>query len=229
MQNALGPVIGNRLADAHKAALKPHLRERLALQASRSTPLGTIATGPDGRQSFAPSYLTPQAKATAPAAPVVESHAFLPGACVRVAATLEELAQYDCEPFPVLAAGAVMGREGRVVAHILYALLGLVAVELDGLVWGFRPEHLARLASPADAAGAFDPYTEPLALGDTVQGMDGRTGRVTLVEPLRLGMAFERGGAWCGSMNWRGSFRLLAKAEPMPTAAAWGSANGCPF
>ncbi|WP_156901447.1 hypothetical protein [Azohydromonas australica] len=223
MPNALGPVVGNRIADAHKATLKPHLRERLALQASRSTPVGTIATAADGRQSFVPGYLAPQHKAATPAAPVTESHAFLPGACVRVVATLEQLVQYDCEPFPVLAAGYVMNREGRVVAHVLYALLGLVAVELDGLIWGFRPEHLAQVALPAGAAGGFDPYTEPLALGDTVQGMDGRVGRVTLVEPQRLGVAFERGSAWCGPMNWRGSFRLLAKA------GAWECPDSCPF
>ena len=223
MQNALGPVVGNSLADAHKATLKPHLRERLALQASRSTPLGTIATDAHGRQSFAPGYLTPQGQATAPAAPVAESRTFLPGARVRVTATLEELAQYDFEPFPVLAANAAMGREGRVVEHILYGLLGWVAVELDGLVWGFRPEHLALVASSATAAGGFDPYTEPLALGDTVQGMDGRIGRVTLVQAQRLGVAFDRGSAWCGPMNWRGSFRLLAKAS------AWEFPDGCPF
>lgn len=222
MPNALGPVVGNRIADAHRAALKPHLRQRLALQASRSTPLGTIATAADGRQTFVPGYLTPQHKAASPAAPVTESRAFLPGAYVRVVATLEQLAQYDCEPFPVLAAGYVMNREGRVVAHVLYGLLGWVAVELDGLVWGLRPEHLALLASPAGAVG-FDPYTEPLALDDTVQGMDGRIGRVTLVEPQRLGVAFERGSAWCGPMNWRGSFRLLAKAS------AWECPDGCPF
>ena len=44
----LGPVIGNRIADAHKAALKPHLRERLALESGRSTPLGAISTGTHG-------------------------------------------------------------------------------------------------------------------------------------------------------------------------------------
>jgi hypothetical protein len=50
--------------------------------------------------------------------------------------------------------------------------------------------------------------------------MDGRIGRVTLVEPHRLGVVFERGSAWCGAMNWRGSFRPLAKA------GAWGCSNG---
>jgi hypothetical protein len=50
--------------------------------------------------------------------------------------------------------------------------------------------------------------------------MDGRIGRVTLVGPQRLGLVFERGSAWCGDLNWRGSFRLLAKAD------AWGSATG---
>jgi hypothetical protein len=50
---------------------------------------------------------------------------------------------------------------------------------------------------------------------------------VTLVQAQRLGVAFERGSAWCGDMNWRASFRLLVKAASTP--AAWGSADGCPF
>jgi hypothetical protein len=47
MSNALGllgPVIGNRLADTHVLVLKPHLRQRLALQACRSTPLASHAS-----------------------------------------------------------------------------------------------------------------------------------------------------------------------------------------
>jgi hypothetical protein len=59
---------------------------------------------------------------------------------------------------------------------------------------------------------AFEPYGEPLALGDTVQGMDGRIGRVSFIAPHRLGVAFEGGNAWCCDMVWRASFRLLAKA-----------------
>ncbi len=238
MQNALGPAVGNRLANAHKAVPAPHLRQRLALESCRSTPLGTIATGADGRLSFAPGYLTPQESARMPAAAVAENRTFLPGARVRVAATLQELSHYEHEPFPALAAWAVQGREGGVVEHVLYGLLGLVGVELDGmagLVWGFMPEHLAR-ACPAEgdderealeSGPAFDPYGEPLALGDTVQGMDGRIGRVTLLQAQRLGVVFERGSAWCGDMNWRASFRLLAKAASTPEA--WGSADGCPF
>jgi hypothetical protein len=240
MLNALGPVIGNRLADAHRATLKPHLHQRLALLTRRSTPLGTVATGADGRLSFAPGYLASQESAPLPAAPEAEDCTFLLGARVRVTATLEELSSYDHEPFPALAAWAVQGREGGVVEHVLYGLLGLVGVELDGmagLVWGFMPEHLAR-ACPAEGDGereamesgpSFDPYGEPLALGDTVQGMDGRIGRVTLVQAQRLGVVFERGSAWCGDMNWRASFRLLAKAAPTTAAAAWGSTEGCPF
>ena len=45
----LGPVVGNRLANTHVLVLKPHLRQRQALQACRSTPLGTVVGGPDGR------------------------------------------------------------------------------------------------------------------------------------------------------------------------------------
>ncbi len=230
----LGPITGNRFTEAYRATPKPHLCERLALASCRSTPLGTVATGADGRLSFTPGYLTPQESAPMPAAAVAENRTFLPGTRVRVSATLEELSHYDHEPFPALAAQAVLGREGIVVEHVLYGLLGLVGVELDGiagLVWGFMPEHLA-WTCPAqgddereamESGPAFDPYGEPLALGDTVQGMDGRIGRVSLLEPQRVGVVFERGSAWCGDMNSRGSFRLLAKA------GAWGCPDGCPF
>lgn len=34
-----------------------------------------------------------------------------------------------------------------------------------------------------------------------------------------------RGDGW----GFRSSFRLIAKASPTPTPAAWGSANGCPL
>jgi hypothetical protein len=50
----LGPITGNRFADACKAALKPHLRQRLALLGSHSTPLGNFATDAHGRLSFTP-------------------------------------------------------------------------------------------------------------------------------------------------------------------------------
>ncbi len=231
----LGPVTGNRIADAHKAALKPHLRRRLALESGRSTPLGAISTGTDGRLSFVPSYVFPQgAAATQARAPAMPRSAFRPGQRVRVDATADDLLEQDLNPFEPEEAAALAGREGVVVAHSGCASLGLVLVTLDGVPWAFMPAYLAPMP-PAEGddelaamagegtACAFDPYTEPLAVGDTVQGMDGRIGRVTLVQAQRLGMVFEPGSAWCGPSYWRGSFRLLAKA------GAWGCSNGCPF
>jgi hypothetical protein len=218
----LGPVIGNRLASAHKAALAPHLRQRLVSESCRSTPLGTIATGPGGRLSFAPHYA---------GQPAVPHAALRPGQRVRVTARAVELLEQELFPFEPDEAAAVAGREGLVLKCDYIEVLGLVVVEFDGVQWSFMPGFLAP-ACPAEGddeiaamAGspAFDPYSEPLALGDTVQGMDGRIGRVTLVEPQRLGVAFERGSAWCGDMVWRGSLRLLARAD------AWDSSNGCPF
>jgi hypothetical protein len=87
----------------------------------------------------------------APAAPVPGNRTFFPDARVWVAATLEELSHYEYEPFPALAVQAVLGRGGVVLEHVLYGLLGLVVVELDGmdsLVWGFMPQYLAQ-AYPA--------------------------------------------------------------------------------
>jgi hypothetical protein len=230
----LGPVIGNRLADAHKAAPAPHLRERLALESRRSTPLGTVATGAHGRLSFVPNYLLHgRERIDADPRPMPRS-AFRPGQRVRVDATADDLLEQDLNRFEPEEAAALAGREGVVVEHSGCASLGLVLVMLDGVPWAFMPAYLApvcpaegddELAAMAGegAATAFDPYSEPLALGDTVQGTDGRIGRVTLVQAQRLGVVFERGSAWCGDMNWRASFRLLAKA------GAWGCPAGCPF
>jgi hypothetical protein len=235
MQDALGPVIGNRLADAHKATLKPHLRERLALLTSRNTPLGNVATGADGRLSFAPNYILPQGQDTAQAkSHAVPRSAFRPGQRVRVDATADDLLEQDLNRFEPEEAAALAGREGVVVEHSGCASLGLVLVMLDGVPWAFMPAYLAPVcpaegddelaAMAGEGAAAFDPYGEPLAVGDTVQGMDGRIGRVTLVESQRLEVVFERGSAWCGGdMNWRGTFRLLAKA------GAWGHPANCPF
>jgi hypothetical protein len=229
----LGPVIGNRLANGHKAALNPHLRVQLALESSRSTPLGTIATGSGGRLSFAPNYVQQRAsdKMQAKAPPTSSRPYFQAGQRVRVTARFAELLAQEVFPFEPDEAAAVAGREGLVAKCEAIEVLGLVVVELGGVPWSFMPGFLV-LACPAEGddelaamagegtATASDPYTEPLALGDTVHGMDGRIGRVTLVEPQRLGVVFERRSAWCGDMNWRVSFRLLAKA------GAWGRSNG---
>jgi hypothetical protein len=232
----LGPVTGNRLADAHKAMLKPHLCQRLAQESRRSTPLGAISTGKDRRMSFAPNYVFPQGAAATQAQPPATSRsAFRPGQRVRVDATADDLLEQDLNPFEPEDAAALAGREGVVVEHTGCASLGLVLVMLDGEPWAFMPAYLSPIC-PAEgddelaamagegAATAFDPYSEPLGVGDTVQGLDGRIGRVTLVEPHRLDVMFERGSAWCGAdMNWRGAFRLLAKA------GAWGYPVNCLF
>jgi hypothetical protein len=217
----LGPVVGNRFADTREAALKPHLRQRLAVLESRSTPLGTIATNANGRLSFTPKddplrgWYTVDGHLCA-----VPRCAFRPGQRVRVDVRLAELMPQGARPGDACQAEAVAGCEGVVAGYLACDALTLVVVDLDSGPWAFMPQYLApaSLAEGDDeraamASGpAFDPYSEPLALGDTVQGMDGRIGRVSLVEPYRLSVVFERGSAWCGDMVWRGSLRLLAKA-----------------
>jgi hypothetical protein len=232
MSNALGPVIGNRLAGANKAALKPHLRERLALLTSRSTPLGTVTTDTDGRLSFVPKDdpLRGWDRIEADPRPATCS-AFKPGMRVRVHATLMQLLVQEVYPFTHDDAEAVMGCEGVVMEDTGCAALRLVVVSMPGEPWAFMPAFLQLVTAgegdderQAMTSGpAFDPYCEPLVVGDTVQGMDGRIGRVTLVKSHRLGVVYERGSAWCGDMNWRGSFRLLAKAP------AWEAPAACPF
>ncbi len=96
----LGPVIGNRLANVHKAAFTPHLRERLALESCRSTPLGTVVTGAHGRLSFVPNYVFPHGMAAVQARPpTMPRSAFRPGQRVRVDATADELLEQDLNPF----------------------------------------------------------------------------------------------------------------------------------
>lgn len=238
MLNALGPVIGNHLADAHRATLKPHLRERLALQASRNTPLGTIDTSADGRLTFVPRDAPLSGQHRMDDTPrVLPPSAFQPGQRVRVCAAAAELLAQEVFPFAPEDARALAGCEGEVIEDRQCSKLGLVLLLLDRGPWAFMPAYLQHLpASEGDdepkalASGpSFDPYSEPLAVGDTVRGRDGCIGRVMLVEPQRLGVSFECGSDWCGAASWRSSFRLLAKAAPMPTAAAWGSAQGCSF
>jgi hypothetical protein len=222
MSNCLGRVIGNRFTGVHAAPLKPNLRERLAQESCRATALGLIATGPHGRLSFVPNYLLQGWERIEGDRPAPPLSAFQPGQRVRVTASVRQLELQESAPFLTTIAEAVTGREGVVVEHTVCKQLALVAVEMDGQTWGFMPAHL-EAADPAEgddereamAGGpSFDPYAEPLALGDTVQGMDGRIGCVTFIEPQRLGVMFERGSAWCGDMNRRGSFRLLARAAP---------------
>lgn len=230
----LGPITGNRITDACCTPLKPHLRERLALKFCRSTPLGTVATGADGRLSFAPNYLLHRQARSKSAPDPMPRSAFWPGQRVRVDATADDLLEQDLNPFEPEEAAALAGREGVVVEHSGCASLGLVLVMLDSVPWAFMPAYLVPAcpvegddelaAMTSEGAAAFDPYREPLAVGDTVQAMDGRIGRVTVVEPQRLDVVFEHGSPWCGGdTNCRGSFRLLARAS------AWGHPTGCPF
>jgi hypothetical protein len=117
-------------------------------------------------------------------------------------------------------AQAAAGLEGVVTGYLACGARVLVVVQPEHGLWAFVPRYLAPVPAAegddereATASGpSFDPYGEPLALGDTVQCMDGRIGLVTSIEPQRLGVAFDGGGAWCGAMSQRGTLRLLAKA-----------------
>jgi hypothetical protein len=161
MPNILGPCIGNRFAGSPQVALKPHLRERLALASCRSTALGRITTGPDGRLSFVPNYVLAQrAGGDSPAA---AARAFLPGTRVRVTALVAQLLQQQVCRLDGLEAETVAGREGVVVAHSVCSELGLVAVDLDGLCWALMPHYLtqARASVQHGAVG----YVDPLRAG----------------------------------------------------------------
>ena len=158
-----GPIIGNRLANAHKAAIKPHLLARLALASCRSTPLGAVATGTDGRMSFAPSYLL-DAWVQVEAAPrPMPRSAFRPGQRVRVDATLAELLDQHIYPFELEEAKAVAGCEGVVMEDGGCAPLGLVLVMLDGMPWVFMPAYLRHMppAEGDDELAAMADYTCP--------------------------------------------------------------------
>jgi hypothetical protein len=145
---ALGCVVGNRLADAHKTTIKPHLRERLAVASSHTTPLGLVSMGRDGRLSFVPNYLVPGREAVEGTPSAMPRAAFRPGQRVRVSISITELLEQEVHAFDLEEIQALAGREAVVVEHSECALLGLVLVTLDGTLWAFTPGCLVR-ACPA--------------------------------------------------------------------------------
>ncbi len=115
MPNTLGPCIGNRSAGSYKVEIKPHLRERLALVSGRSTALGRVITGPDGRQSFVPNYVCAPCDSGEAAAAAATT--YLPGIRVRVTASVAELLQQEVCRLDRREAEFVAGREGVVEQH----------------------------------------------------------------------------------------------------------------
>jgi hypothetical protein len=146
---ALGSVVGNRLADAHKATIKPHLRERLALASRRTTALGCVATGRDGRLSFVPNYHIREWSAGEGKPTAMPRPAFQLDQCVRLSAAVMELLDQEIDAFEFGDVQALAAREGVVVEHSECALLGIVLVTLDGEAWAFTPAYLMR-ACPAE-------------------------------------------------------------------------------
>jgi hypothetical protein len=162
MPNTLGPCIGNRFAGSHKMALKPHLRERLALASCRSAALGRITSGPDGRLAFVPNrVLAQRADASSRTA---AAHAFLPGTRVCVTASVAQLLQQQVCRLDGWEAEAVAGREGMVLKHSVCSELGLIAVDLDGLCWAFMPHYLTQQARASVENGAVE-HVDPLRAG----------------------------------------------------------------
>jgi hypothetical protein len=145
---ALGCVVGNPLVDAQKATIKPHLRERLALASSYTTALGCVATGRDGRMSFVPNYLMRDWEAVEGRPRAMPSPTFRPGQRVKVSVSVTELMDQEIHAFELSEIQALAGREGVVVEHSECALLGLVLVTLDSVLWAFTPACLTR-ACPA--------------------------------------------------------------------------------
>jgi hypothetical protein len=142
---ALGCVVGNRLADAHKDkdTIKPHLRGRLAMASSRTTTLGCVTTGRDGRLSFVPNYLMREREAVEDRAPARPRPAFQP--VQRVTVSVMELLDQDVPMFELGEAHVLAGREGVVVDRSECALFGLVLVTLDGVLRAFTPAFLHRV------------------------------------------------------------------------------------
>jgi hypothetical protein len=140
---ALGCVVGNRLVDAHKDTIKPHLRERLAMASSRTTTLGCVTTGRDGRLSLVPNYLMREREAVEDRAPARPRPAFQP--VQRVTVPVMELLDQDVPTFELGEAHVLAGREGVVVDRSECALLGLVLVTLDGVFRAFTPAFLPRV------------------------------------------------------------------------------------
>ncbi|MDZ5459256.1 hypothetical protein [Azohydromonas lata] len=163
MSNALGPVVNNRLAGANKAVSKPHLRERLAQQSSRTTPQGTLTTDAQGRKSFAPSYLLSALKRSEAKPHSMAHMAFQPGQRVRVCAAVTELLAQEIFPFDPEDAKALSGCEGVVIADRECTALGLVLLLLASGPWAFMPAYLQHLpaAEGDDELAAMADHTCP--------------------------------------------------------------------
>jgi hypothetical protein len=146
---ALGCVVGNRLADAQKTTIKPHLRERLALASRRTTAFGLVATGQDGRLSVVPNYLTRDREAVEGRPPAMPCPTFPPGQRVRVSVSVTQLLDQEVHAFDLSEVQALAGREAVVAEHSECALLGLVLLTLDGVLWAFTPPFLTRVC-PAE-------------------------------------------------------------------------------
>ena len=147
---ALGCVVGNRLADAHKDTIKPYLRERLAMASSCTTTLGCVTTGRDGQLSFVPNYLMREREAVEDRAPARPCPVFQPGQRVRVTVSVMELLDQDVPTFELGEAQVLAGGEGVVVDRSECALLGLVLITLDGVLRVFTPAFLPRVRSGDD-------------------------------------------------------------------------------
>jgi hypothetical protein len=147
---ALGCVVGNRLADAHKATFKPYLRERLATASSRTTTLGCVTTGRDGRLSFVPNYLMREREAVEDRASAKPRPVFPPGQRVRVSVSVMEVLDQDALTFEPGEVKVLAGREEVVVERSECALLGLILVTLGGMLWAFKPVFLSQMRPGQD-------------------------------------------------------------------------------
>lgn len=164
MTNALGPVVGNRIANANKPQTRPELQKRLNEQAQRSTPEGTFKTGADGRMEFVPKM-----------APTHNQQVLQRMRATKTEPTPEMDAKRATEEARSFHAEGDDEREAmglRQPPRVPAPWAAQAKAVSDPLPQVLREAELAQLlgfAGVGKPAPAYDPLTAPLSDGDEVE------------------------------------------------------------
>jgi hypothetical protein len=169
---------------------RPELEKRLAEQVQRKTSEGTFKTGADGRTTFVPKFIEEAAAHAVTAAPLTQ---FKPGDRARVIASAAELHEAGFSAgFSAFLAGreVVIEEEARCGFGQARHLVSFTYTDSWGDSASVRAVFLSRIheaegddereamgltsaeagvLSPSEAAREFDPFAEPLGIGDYVE------------------------------------------------------------
>jgi hypothetical protein len=222
---ALDPLMGTPL-QPRPTATSGSLRQRLAEQQQRKTAEGTFKTGPDGRMEFVPKFVEEAAShavTATPLAQIAEPGESCEAECKHCPAEGDDEREAMGQP-PELPpflerADAFLEKldamSGKKVVDAEYPEVGESEAPRYAATFaalGMSQAELARVM----AAPAFDPKTEPLRVGDTVEVTTSsgckRIGTVVLLDAADGTARVESGGVtkWA----YRRQLQLLNKAAP---------------